>query len=308
MNFKFVKRGIVAVALLGAILLQSQEALAAEQKKPVVVAKQTITNEVSKEHLISIVPTIKKEKTTKLENIEQVSLNMMVAGKVFVSKKAVLSLPQESATIIGKVFQDSAVRVLESNDVWSKIRSGNVVGYVKTDSLITGEAAIAKAKEILQKKYPNTNISKLLKIEIENSFSVGETTQEESVRLAKEAAARKEASRQKGLEILNYAKRFLGNPYVYGGTSLTRGTDCSGFVRGVYRHFGVDMPHSSYGIRRVGRAVKYSEIQPGDIICYSGHVGIYAGNGKIINAIDENKGIGMSNARYKRIVTIRRVF
>ncbi len=308
MNFKFVKRGIVAGALFCAMLLQSQEAFAAEQKKSVVVSKQTVTSEVSKEHLVSAVSVIKKEKTIKLENIEQVSLNMTVAGKVFVNGKTVLATPEENSQPVGKVFEDSVVRVLESNDVWSKIKSGNVVGYVKTDSLITGEKAIAKAKEILQKKYPETSISKLLKIEIENSFSVGETTEEESARLAAEEAARKEASRKKGLEILSYAKQFLGNPYVYGGTSLRRGTDCSGFVRGVYRHFGVDMPHSSYGMRRVGRAVKYSEIQPGDIVCYSGHVGIYAGNGKIINAIDESKGIGMSNARYKTIITIRRVF
>ena len=77
---------------------------------------------------------------------------------------------------------------------------------------------------------------------------------------------------------------------------------------GVYRHFGVSLPRTSYSMRRVGTAVSYSDIQPGDIVCYSGHVGIYAGNGKIVNAIDEQRGINLSNATYKKIITIRRIF
>ena len=77
---------------------------------------------------------------------------------------------------------------------------------------------------------------------------------------------------------------------------------------GVYKHFGVSLPRTSYSMRRVGKAVSYRDIQPGDIVCYSGHVGIYAGNGKIVNAIDERRGINLSNATYKKIITIRRIF
>ena len=76
----------------------------------------------------------------------------------------------------------------------------------------------------------------------------------------------------------------------------------------VYRRYGVSLPHSSSGMRRVGYSVSYSDMQPGDIVCYSGHVGIYAGNGKIVNALNENKGIVYTNVNYSRIITIRRIF
>lgn len=110
-----------------------------------------------------------------------------------------------------------------------------------------------------------------------------------------------------GADIIAYARLFLGNPYVYGGTSLTNGTDCSGFTMSVYAHFGVYLPHASSAQRYVGTAVSYSEAQPGDIICYSGHVALYMGGGKIIHASTENTGIIIGNANYKPILTIRRI-
>ena len=110
------------------------------------------------------------------------------------------------------------------------------------------------------------------------------------------------------MEVVAYARQFLGNPYVYGGTSLTRGTDCSGFVMSVYAHFGVSLEHSSYSMRSAGYKVSLNEIQPGDIVCFPGHVGIYAGDGKVINAINEKKGIGMSNLYARKIITVRRIF
>lgn len=120
--------------------------------------------------------------------------------------------------------------------------------------------------------------------------------------------ARKEALMMKRQDVVNYAKKFIGNPYVYGGSSLTNGTDCSGFVKGVYSYFGISLPRTSSSMRTVGYEVSFSELMPGDIICYPGHVGIYAGNGQIVNAIDESHGIGMSSATYTKIITIRRIF
>ena len=111
-----------------------------------------------------------------------------------------------------------------------------------------------------------------------------------------------------GAQIAAYACQFNGNPYQWGGTSLTHGADCSGFVLKVYQQFGVSLPHSSAAMRGVGRSVSYSEMQPGDIVCYSGHVGIYAGGGKIINALGEKWGITYTNVNYKPIITIRRIF
>lgn len=112
-----------------------------------------------------------------------------------------------------------------------------------------------------------------------------------------------------GAAVANYACQFVGNPYVYGGTSLTNGADCSGFVMSVYAHFGIRLPHSSGALRSVGRAVSTSSLQPGDIICYSGHVAIYIGGGRIVHASNAKDGIKISpNYAYRSVVACRRIF
>lgn len=111
----------------------------------------------------------------------------------------------------------------------------------------------------------------------------------------------------RGREIADYGLKFIGNPYVYGGTNLTGGTDCSGFVQQVYRHFGYSLPRTSTDQRSVGREVAYSDAQPGDVICYAGHVAIYIGNGQIVHASTPATGIKIGNATYRTILTIRRV-
>ena len=111
----------------------------------------------------------------------------------------------------------------------------------------------------------------------------------------------------KGADIANYACKFIGNPYVAGGTSLTNGADCSGFVMAVYQHFGISLPRSSYSQSTVGRGVSYSEAQPGDVIYYGGHVGIYIGNGQIVHASTERTGIKITSATYRSIITVRRI-
>lgn len=117
------------------------------------------------------------------------------------------------------------------------------------------------------------------------------------------------SSSSKGVEVANFALQFVGNPYVYGGTSLTNGADCSGFVLAVYANFGVSLPHSATADRSMGIAVpSLAEAQPGDLVCYSGHVGIYIGNGQIVHASTVRTGIKISDANYKPIVCIRRIF
>lgn len=111
----------------------------------------------------------------------------------------------------------------------------------------------------------------------------------------------------KGQEIANFACQFVGNPYVPGGTSLTNGADCSGFTLAVYNNFGISLPRSSYAQSGYGREVSYSEAQPGDIIYYGGHVGIYIGNGLIVHASTQATGIKISNALYRSIITVRRI-
>ena len=109
-----------------------------------------------------------------------------------------------------------------------------------------------------------------------------------------------------GSSILDYAAQYVGNPYVWGGTSLTGGADCSGFVKSVLAHFGIDVPHSSASIRNCGRQVSESEMQPGDIVCYSGHVGIYAGDGRLLSALGKKYGITYNSVHYKNILSVRR--
>ncbi len=110
-----------------------------------------------------------------------------------------------------------------------------------------------------------------------------------------------------GKSIANYACQFIGNPYVSGGTSLTNGADCSGFIYALYKDYGYRVPRTSWQLREVGTGVSYSEAQPGDIVCYEGHVGMYIGGGMIVHASTQRTGIKVSNAQYRPILTVRRV-
>ena len=110
-----------------------------------------------------------------------------------------------------------------------------------------------------------------------------------------------------GKEIASYACQSIGNPYVAGGTSLTEGADCSGFTYAVYKSFGYNLPRNSTDQRNVGSAVDFSQAQPGDLICYSGHVGMYIGDNKIVHASSVKTGIKISTATYRPIVAVRRV-
>ena len=164
----------------------------------------------------------------------------------------------------------------------------------------------------------------------ESSYSYGETKEEEQKRMEAEEAAAAEAEAEEaaaaeaeaeaqaaeaaaqsvasGQEVIDYACQFIGNPYVWGGTSLTDGADCSGFVQSVYAHFGISLPRTSYEQRSAGYEVSYEDAQPGDLILYEGHVGLYIGNDQIVNAMNEAQGIGISSATYTNIVAVRRIY
>ena len=113
---------------------------------------------------------------------------------------------------------------------------------------------------------------------------------------------------EKGQTVAKFAQRFVGNSYVWGGTDLNRGADCSGFIGSVYRSFGYKLPRSSSELRSAGRKVSYSQKERGDIICYNGHVAMYIGNGRIVHASSRKTGIKISpRANYRKIVCVRRI-
>lgn len=215
--------------------------------------------------------------------------------------------PGLEETVLGLVPIEDELIVTEELDGWVKVNIEEGDGYVSTD-YVTLSTEFVKAESIAEEK------ARLAK--------------EEEARKAARAAAKKKTAENAasggkseaggktyanptgstGADVVQFAKQFVGNPYVYGGTSLTNGADCSGFVMSVYKNFGVSLPHSSAADRSVGAAVNGLEnAQPGDLICYSGHVGIYAGNGQIVHASTSRTGIIVSNASYRSILSIRRI-
>ena len=219
--------------------------------------------------------------------------------------------PSTDSKILGMVAFEDDLLVLEETDTWVRVDTEEGEGWVSREY-----------------------------VDLHTEFVQAESKEEEAARLAKEAADRqkaREAARQAtasqattsqstsygidptsvtisgdsemGVAVANYAVQFVGNPYKWGGTSLTNGADCSGFVMSVYANFGVALPHSSSADRKQGYAVDSLEnAQPGDLICYSGHVALYIGDGNIVHASTKKTGIIISKADYKRILAIRRIF
>lgn len=217
-----------------------------------------------------------------------------------------LNVRQDQSTeseCIGSVTGGQELDVLGETDEWVEIQyNDDTVGYVAKEFVEVGwnyptamtleeeqamiEAALAeKAAKAAQTTTRSSEIAVLPPV----------NTSAEGLAL--------------GQQIASYACQFVGNPYVYGGTSLTNGADCSGFVMSVYANFGVSLPHSSSGDRSVGTAVDgLANAQPGDIICYSGHVAIYIGNGQIVHASTAKTGIKISDVNYRTPLGVRRIF
>ncbi|MCM1189747.1 MAG: SH3 domain-containing protein [bacterium] len=215
--------------------------------------------------------------------------------------------PSTECAIIGMVPEAEELLVLDETDGWVKVDVEEGIGWVSKDYVV-----------------------------LHSEFVQAESREEEKARLAKEEQERKKAREaaaakaaksnsnksdqtpvtytvgegsEMGVAVAEYALQFVGNPYVYGGTSLTNGADCSGFVMSVYANFGVSLPHSSASDRSQGYAVDGLEnAQPGDLICYSGHVALYIGDGQIVHASNKRVGIIVSKADYRKILAIRRIF
>lgn len=311
MYSKFLKKGIALGVLTSAVLIPNDKVLAAEAKN----AEGVSTVNINKGYWANATAEIERYVETELKNVyEDMAFTQVEEG----SYLFVRTEPSQDSEWVGKLYEADAAKVIGPVGEWTQIESGNVTGYVKTEYILTGESAEEKAKAIVAEKKPEVDVETLDEAKAEElaaeCFSYAESKEEEAARLAEEAAKAEEEAKAaeaetvgNGQAVVDYAMQFVGNPYVWGGTSLTNGADCSGFVQSVYANFGVSMPRTSSAMRSAGTEVSYSEAVPGDVICYEGHVGIYIGNGQIVNAIDEAHGIGVSSATYTNIITVRRL-
>lgn len=254
----------------------------------------------------------------------------------------------EDAKIVGKLPAEAGCEILEEENGWYRIRSGKVSGYVRGDYIITGEAAEKLADQLKKtmatvntltvyiREQPNTDCTILtivttdeelevvkegeewieIKLDDENGF-VNAKYVDLSEELKKampytETERSAEVSDSK-YSLVQTALSYVGGRYVWGGTSLTNGVDCSGFTMQIMAKYGVHLPHSSRGQAGYGRSVSTSELQPGDLIFYGSgssisHVAIYIGNGQIVHASNSRDGIKVSNAFYRTPICCRRMF
>jgi uncharacterized protein YgiM (DUF1202 family) len=245
----------------------------------------------------------------------------------------------EDGKLVGKLPKDAACEVLDMDDTWAHIKSGSVEGYVSKEYLLTGVSAKHKAEELAATMarvttdslkvraeantdsevitlVPNGEVLEVAAVEgewvkvlldAEEAYVSGEFV-EVSAELGT-AVTMSELLYGQGIsdvrvDICQYAKEFLGNPYVWGGTSLTKGADCSGYVMSLYKKYGVNLPHSSRAQANCGTTIKVSEAQPGDLIFYGkgktiNHVAMYIGGGKVIHASSPKTGIRISNVSYR---------
>ncbi len=253
----------------------------------------------------------------------------------------------EDQKLVGKLPQNGGCEILETVGDWYKIQSGKVTGYVKAEYVLTGEAARARAEEVKSVIATTNTMTVYLRVEPNTDCTIWTAMPEgedidvievvddwvkldldgdtcyvfgELVDLSEQlpkAMTMTEARYGEGVsdvrvDLVNYACQFIGNRYVWGGTSLTKGVDCSGFTMKVYEKYGISLPHNASAQSQYGTKVSISEAKPGDLIFYSkggriNHVALYIGNGQVVHASSPKSGIKVSNYNYRTPTKIIRL-
>ena len=251
--------------------------------------------------------------------------------------------------LVGKLPKDAACEVVETVDDWAHIKSGEVEGYVSKEFLLTGPEARIRAMELVHtvaiantdglnvRQEPNTTSEIVTQVGQGEEMEYVETGSDGWVKISIDgedayvsqdyvtveekldtAITMTELLYGQGVsdvrvDLVEYAKQFIGNPYVWGGTSLTKGADCSGFVLSVFKKYGITLSHSSRAQANEGTKISASELKPGDLVFYgngkgnNNNVAIYIGGGQVIHASSPKTGIKISSYKYRTPVKCVRV-
>ena len=268
MNFRGIKNTVLVLAVAGTFLAPSVKAEAAELSALVSAGVTTTMEQVEDVTVL--------EAATSPSVVEGYTLLGVVDAE-----KGYINIREEQSTdsdVVGKIRKDAICEVVSIEDEWCEIESGEIKGYISSEYLLTGEKANEKAEELMAEG-----------VELETAITMMEYRYGKGVTDIQ-------------MEICEFARQFVGNPYRWGGTSLTNGADCSGFTLSVYANYGVSLPHSSKAQANCGTRIDLSELQPGDLVFYGGsnihHVAMYIGNGQVVHAQSTNTGIVVSGMNY----------
>lgn len=216
--------------------------------------------------------------------------------------------------VISLIGKGEQLDIIKEENGWYKVNTADGEGYISADfadveQIYPEAVSIETERREQEEKEAEEKAEKEAKQKSTSSKSSASGSSKSTGSTASPKSSGSTSGSSQGQAVVNYAMQFIGNPYVWGGSSLTNGTDCSGFTMSVYSHFGVSLPHYDGAQRSCGTAVSsLAEAQPGDLICYYGHVGIYIGNGQIVHASNPRTGITTGSATYRQIAAIRRIF